>query len=123
MAKSRCVAAAMAASVALWLASGAGYQWLQRGPRSARAQQGAPCLPRPSKQRGQGDKKAAAERMRQEVRAAIEEDKAQARGGGELGDAARVCWCCVLPGGGGFLRQPRSLLRFWEHAVPRSAAV
>ena len=33
-----------------------------------------PCAPT---QRGQGDKKAVAERMRQEVRAAIEEDKAQ----------------------------------------------
>ena len=35
-------------------------------------------------QRGQGDKKAAAERMRQEVRAAIEEDKAQASAGGRI---------------------------------------
>lgn len=46
-----------------------------------------PCAPT---QRGQGDKRAAAELVRQEVRAAIEEDKAQVRSAGAVTAGAGV---------------------------------
>lgn len=52
----------------------------------------SPRVPLANPQRGMSDKKAAAEKMRREVRAAIEEDKAQVRGGGrEEGGGEKCC--------------------------------